>query len=528
MPDTPQCLHTAHSSIKHIITATLQPFDPSREPLSKRALVHTQRYTSSNRTSSSSPRIISGDDPIHFQIEISRTVFHLNDPIPIYATIPPPELEVVRARGLQLRSVVAELVRVISSGETHNPSPVADVEPSSSSSQSAVFYEKPGPAFEAIPPVEDINIPNSLRSTIIRTGASCRLNASRAIKLRLLLFHPTIPKTYDLIDPETVDEEFFDCAAITQSTVLHNVSFYIAVTITFMHANSHSESKRTVHVPVTLLPNVAPLPEVDESVTSAYSKKHDRPPARTVRYEEADIHQSEAGPSMSTPSGAPPPFVDEPDAPPPFSASDFVPAPSRLPTFLESESDVNGHLPILPPSHDMTNDEHHLEIKGEGIEFGFKPEDQFDGLSASYAGLESPPPSIHNLDDNIEGYTDLMLQSEQHPLTLQMGSETELTASGHQESLPPPPPPMDDPSDPPPSIYEEEFRRPMHTPPPCISSPPIVRVPPVTETSLSNVENPVHSSTNAPPPYLHPPGQSDQEETVMRPPPYVDLLPANT
>ncbi|GJJ09480.1 hypothetical protein Clacol_003703 [Clathrus columnatus] len=529
MPDTPQCLHSARSSIKHILTATLQPLDPVRQPLSKRLLVHPKRYAPSNRTGSlGDPRILSRNDPIHFQIEISRTIFHLDDPIPIYVTIPPPEFESIKARGLQLRSVVVDLVRVISSGESYTHTSVVDTRPSSSqfsifpvNGSSNDYSEKQDIARASSAPQEDFSIPDGLRSIIIRTGASCRLNASRAIRLRLLLFHRTTPMNYDLMDPETVDEESFDCATITQSSLLHNVSFHVSVTITFMYANSHSESKSTVIIPITLLPDVAPLPEVDESVTSAYRKKHDRPPARTVRQEEAVIDRSEAGPSMSTPSGAPPPF-DERDAPPPFSALVSYPTPSRLPTFLESESDMNGHLPVLS-SHDSVDYEEYVHIPGEGKEFGFNPEDQFDGLSASYAGLESPPPSVNRLDDSVEDYTNLILQSEQHSLTLQLGSETEIPTACRREPPPPPPPLMDDPSDPPPSIYEEEFRRPEgHTPPPLLP-PPSMSSPP--EASLMSLENRVHPSANAPPPYLHPPGPSEQEETVTRPPPYVDLLP---
>ena len=53
-----------------------------------------------------------------------------------------------------------------------------------------------------------------------------------------------------------------------------------------------------------MLPPPAPLPEVEQSIDEAYQKKHDRPPARTVREDEHDsaprYFEGEAGPSALT------------------------------------------------------------------------------------------------------------------------------------------------------------------------------------------------------------------------------------
>jgi neural Wiskott-Aldrich syndrome protein len=113
-------------------------------------------------------------------------------------------------------------------------------------------------------------------------------------------------------------------------------------------------------------------------------------------------------------------------------------------------------------------------------------------------------------------------------LALELHEGTAGGAGGGAEELmlPPPPPAMDDPSDPPPSI-DSDFRSPVvsrqspssphptysqPTELPCLSTSP----PPAQDRS---------SDGHAPPPYLIPDNERGGEH-VMRPPPYMDLMPS--
>src|SRR5258708_8719317 len=54
-PDMPQCVHTPQSSLSHILSATLHPFNESPQPFSKTLTVHTRRFISHTPTIPYSP-----------------------------------------------------------------------------------------------------------------------------------------------------------------------------------------------------------------------------------------------------------------------------------------------------------------------------------------------------------------------------------------------------------------------------------------------------------------------------------------
>ncbi len=93
----------------------------------------------------------------------------------------------------------------------------------------------------------------------------------------------------------------------------------------------------SLSIPVTILPPQAPATEVDPSLDVAYAKKHDRPPMKTTRHPQAEIHNNRDDYAPG-PSGAPPPF-EERDGPPPFSVADPQ-SPVRLPSFVESQAEL--------------------------------------------------------------------------------------------------------------------------------------------------------------------------------------------
>ena len=577
--DAPQCIHTPHSSLSHTLSATLHPSDAALQPLSKTLIVHTRRYTSHSHTLEVAPETHSLDDPTRIEVEVPRTTFKAGEPIPVYVKVPPPRRELVIDHGLRLRNIRAELIRVVKvqgdegdhidtdidmiseAEETVDMDPSVEEGPSTAAVSTAVeksSRESWSPK-ESDPPLFH---GSSYKTIVSRSGAACRFHSSIPVRLRFVLHPSPSPSEqpgnlpdgeYAYLDGDT------HCASITQTSLLHSVTFRVNIHASFVDMSNRTERFSTVSVPVMIIPPPAPLPEVEEWIDAAYQKKHDRPPARTVRLDDLDVsaphyHEGEAGPSVPQ-GGAPPPF-EERDAPPPFfshaaasTSSRYAPPPflshapeastsSRLPTFLESEREIfvptdNAHALGPPPQAQPI-------ILGEGIRFGFSPSEQFDGHSQEMQRSSTPPPSLEmaTQDTNLTNLADLHEpQRAMEALGIALDQQEETTTGGE---LPPPPPAMDDPSDPPPSI-DSDFRSPdihlRHSPPPHSSSPPpshptATYNPPAEQVNLLRSTSPAQPTGqtrpsphgHAPPPYLVPGNEGDQEH-VMRPPPYMDLMP---
>jgi hypothetical protein len=270
-----------------------------------------------------------------------------------------------------------------------------------------------------------------------------------------------------------------------------------------------TEQVHTVLIPILLVPSTAPLPQVDEELESAYRKKHDQPPQRTVRGDDTEDtpHYDEAGPS-----GAPPPF-EEREAPPPFSEPEASTS-NRLPTFLESEIEI--YAPSSEDTESLSELPLEMEIPGEGTLFGFPPSQQFDGhmIDVEQNRSSTPPPTMEmaNRDPDV---TDLasMEQPELAMEVLGLALERHDDAS---TSEPPPPLIVDDPSDPPPSIDSDfsDAHGMARQPPP--QSPPAHTFPPSRPPVVTD-----NHDGNAPPPYLIP----DNHHDGTGPPPYIDVMP---
>ncbi|KAJ7706388.1 hypothetical protein B0H17DRAFT_1037002 [Mycena rosella] len=544
--DTPQSLRTPYSSISHTLTATLHPSATSSLPVSKSLVVHTRRYTAHSHSLIVAPETHTLDEPTRVEVQVPRTTFKAGEVVPLYVTVPPPPRELVVDQGLRLRNVRVELLRTVE--VNHDEDATWYEEPTSGSGSSTASSgpstavtspspEKPQSSSSSKAPVSPLFPGSSYRTIIARSGASCRFHSSRPVQLRFILHQPSpsgSPSDFQINLP-TGDYGHLDsdaeCASITQLTLLHSVTFRINIHVSFVDMSSRTERISTISIPVVILPPPAPLPEIAPSMEAAYSKKHDRPPARTVRQEDADFSiprysEGEAGPS-ALPAGAPPPF-EERDAPPPFfSSAAEASSSSRLPTFLESETEI-----IIPPDDD--EDLHPPEgppaIVGEGYEFGFSAAEQFDGHSEDMQRPSTPPPTLEmaSMDANLTPLADINEPEraiEVLGLVLDQHEENSRGGGGGSE-LPPPPPALDDPSDPPPSI-DSDFRSPDAPPHP--PSPPSLATYATPEPTRLNPPSPTpppgQSQTldaHAPPPYLVPGNHPHQEEHVARPPPYVD------
>ncbi|KAG6842536.1 hypothetical protein C0991_000062 [Blastosporella zonata] len=532
--DAPQSIQTSNSSLSYLITATLHPFDPLFSPHSKTLTVHTRRYTSHSHILPIHPETHNLEDPTCVQVQVPRTTFVAGETIPVYVTVPPPPKELVIDQGLRLRNVRVELVRQVKvkiddAGQIPNdiPSGLQETSEARNGGPSSTS-ERLLQTTSSKAPLSPSPASSSHRTVIARSGASCRFHSSRPVKLRFVLHHPlstgsplSLPGDLPSGDYGHSDEE---CPSITQLTILHSITFCLFIHVSFVDIGTRRERISTLSIPITILAPPAPLPQVSPDVDAAYSKKHDKPPLRTVRHDDVDhpiphYSEGEAGPSI-LPNSAPPPF-EERDAPPPFSLDDGGgPSSSRLPTFLESEEEImitgQGSQPLDPPSAPPM-------IVGEGSEFGFLPSDQFDGHAEPIQRSFTPPPTVEmaTRDTDLTELADIREpQLAMEALGLALDRHEESTA---RERPPPPPPAMDDPSDPPPSI-DSDFRSPDI---PNQTSPAHASTQPPTFTSdelrapLLPEREPTRVHGHAPPPYLVPANPGEQEN-VTRPPPYMD------
>jgi hypothetical protein len=180
---------------------------------------------------------------------------------------------------------------------------------------------------------------------------------------------------------------------------------------------------------------------------------------------------------------------------------------------------------------------HAFEIEGEGIMFGFRPEEQFDGLEASFGGGAEPPPAIEDVqaDTDVTALAELVDQPERalEAIGRSMGvnsvvgpaydNHPEIDNLEHALGMAaveaPAPPFTDDPADPPPGIDQEYRTSPPPFPPPGVD----VHDPPPPEDHDTSVNAEIHGAGEArPPPYLNSASQGDGQHG---PPPYVDLRP---
>lgn len=555
-PDTPQCLHTSRSAISHHLIVTLE--SSTLPSVSKSVEIHTRRYTTiTSPYLPVAPRRITLDAPTATAVEIPRTIFRSGEPIPLYWDIPPPDRSVMQ-RGLRLRNLRAELVRLI---RVDNGDEDDDAESIVSDDETGWAPGEPDMnIFTSPPPTAGFEKGSSMQSdqqsasgsvpsggpihpTIVtRSGAPARLHPARSVRVRLVLHGLSHDPQADIQSQENTHEV---CASISQTTLMHDVSFHVILRASFLIDGQEQTVKG--RIPITIIPRVAPQVEVPGELEDAYMKKHDQPPTKTVRAADADHGE---GPSTGPPPAfddggvAPPPFVDAPYTAPPLDPSGsqlptFQESESRaanesgLPTFFESESAAvaassSSTSQTRPPAPSGTfgewtqnsaNAQMELRFPGEGSSYGFAPHDQFDGLtlglSHSEQGLPTDP-ALSRPHPNAMLSPDILadINSDPPPPLTPVGEDPvsnlamrlqilAAASSDVNESAPPPPPLLDDPADPPPSI-NDHFR---HTG--------------GSAGSITETPQPVPTD-GALPPYLNP---GVPAPAAARPPAYTDIPP---
>ncbi|KAG8858406.1 hypothetical protein FRB96_005291 [Tulasnella sp. 330] len=534
MPDVPQSIITPTSSLTHVLTVTLLPGNPSTEAIRKAIPIQVRRFTHPwAPILHPSPSLLSIDTPVPFTVQLPRSAFRAGEMIPLYLSVPPPNRAVLES-GMQLRNVTAELVRLVEIGPFHENPPSPSDLASGSSTGFGVSYRGAGPssstprqekAPDTIPQFIPLTSPtkptseNVHETVVTRSGASCRMNPNRTVQLRLVL-HSSTQSDLDMENEAVPPDVDTAPGSITQSTVLHRVSFYVQIHVTFLSQVNHTS--KSVHglMPVVIIPALAQQQvdaqaELDEN----YAKKHDRPPPKTVRSvddtgtPQPPAFEDESGDGLRTPGieGNPPPFTAEPLG------------TGELPSFTESQAAASGSrtqshsTPPPATTFSMAQPEFHLDesgelrFDGEGVAFGFQPEDQYDGLSHSMmmpARGNTPPPAISSSvhDANVTELAELITHERR-------------SLSGDGPGGPPPPPALDDPMDLPPTI-DEGFR--------TMDSPSYAPVPPQLNQGLavSVAQTPVApplSADGRPPPYLGAPGA-----VSTAPPSYLDSRRGST
>ena len=585
--------------------ATLYPTHSTRQSTTVTQPADISRYSPSDEQAVPiAPTLTSTDSPTRIEVQIPRTTYHVGDVIPVYVTIPVPATHTVVDQGLRLRSVRAELVRSVQVLEPTQGASIRSLDdqtnhqdlpppfaPVSSSSAASVdpFANRPGCTSGSIH-----------RSTFTRSGAAARFHSSRPVRIRLVLHAAAAPST-PLYHPLDSSNEQGDCP-ISQHTVLHNIMFALEVHASFLsHSRppadrpststsiSHgqtTESTTTLNVPLTILPPRAPWQSAEQEIISTneadlevhYRKKFDKPPERTIRASDENAVVGSSGGAGGSASILPPPFEE---APPPFVEGNTGNGPTEgglPPTFLESQraavapgAVIPGYAEAEEPAPAATSidvaaavledPDSLLAAEGEGVTFGFRSEDQFDGLEGDTTGgirSTSPPPPIERSaeDADVTAFAELA-QGERAALVealivaegMAMGRDATVEGLGMVENDPAPPFDFpDDPTDPPPGIdaafsttaggVVNEDRGP---PPPTIEESDrdmaaLARVTSMDGCSQRSVSipSPMTAVDGRPPPYLtshpgeaerpHPPSAHEHGPVVGGPPPYVDLV----
>ncbi|KPV78379.1 uncharacterized protein RHOBADRAFT_50852 [Rhodotorula graminis WP1] len=332
--DLPVCVHAPpSSSLAYTLTATLYPADPDALPLVRCHPVHLVRTSppGSLPAGTSSPRTVSATSPLAFSVRLPRTSFRRSEPIELTTRIEVPDAKAV-GEGLRLRTVSAELVRTIT-GIAVSPSRA----PSADDDEGRLELE-----------------PQVHRTVLAHSGKSARFSPSRPIIIRLVLHPPTEPS----------------CESITQSSILHTVSFAVVVTIGLVSARPSSSTRAASPLPDAVLSqDVVILP--------------DSPPAsRSDKQKEVDREQYTA---------APPPPVDAP-----WASQD-----APVPTYVERSEHDLGEPPASGSSTSAWSSSLHHD-------FGASPS------SSSSAGIlvDMPYAVVYPTDgdeDEYDGYEELSL-----------------------------------------------------------------------------------------------------------------------
>lgn len=217
--DLPHCCHLGQGSIRYTLKATLHT--STKPDLSVETLIHLTRTTPPPSTDapSSQPEIHTSQHPTELSVFFPHGTanFRRSEAIELRVRVPPPDASLVEEKGLKLRSISAELVRIITLNRYQGEEP-----------EITELLERP-----------------SVKTIISRSGKSAAFSSSRSVFLHIWL--------------QPVDAD--SCESITQTTIYNEIAFRIKVVASFRGKQGDRQDIAFFDQPVTLIPDYPPSSE---------------------------------------------------------------------------------------------------------------------------------------------------------------------------------------------------------------------------------------------------------------------------
>ncbi len=238
--DLPHCVHLRDSSLTYTITAQLFSQDAGKLPHAVKTVpVHLVRYTRPgpldevelteidgvelpNQEYTLQPHNWIEQAPTLVYAQMNRSIFRRAEPIELRVRIPPPDPMSVSEKGLKLRAVEADLVRIIHVKRSNG---LGDSEKTGNGSTSTTTAPSRPDVHEAL---------------LAHSGKLCRFHSQRPVLLRLTLHPPfdraNMPHPHPDHDALASGPVFGrggggGCESISQETLMHKVSFEVRIKI---------------------------------------------------------------------------------------------------------------------------------------------------------------------------------------------------------------------------------------------------------------------------------------------------------
>lgn len=238
--DLPHCVHLRDSSLTYTITAQLFSEDAVKLPHAiKTVPVHLVRYTRPgplnevelaeidgaalpNEDYTLQPHSWAEQVPTSVYAQINRSIFRRAEPIEIRVRIPPPDPATISEKGLKLRAVEADLVRIIHIKRSNGANDAAAVIGSGFAPEASATH------------------PNVHEALLAHSGKLCRFHSQRPVLLRLALHPPfdraNMPHPHPDHDALASGPVFGrggggGCESISQETLMHKVSFEVRIKV---------------------------------------------------------------------------------------------------------------------------------------------------------------------------------------------------------------------------------------------------------------------------------------------------------
>ncbi|GAC97368.1 hypothetical protein PHSY_004953 [Pseudozyma hubeiensis SY62] len=465
--DLPHCIHLRQSSLAYSITAQLFSEDAGKLPHAVKTVpVHLVRYTRPGPLNEVELNQLDGaaateqkytlqphnwveQAPTLVYAQINRTIFRRAEPIDIRVRIPPPDPTNVTEKGLKLRAVEADLIRII-----HVKRPSGQ-ETDDGARAKTVLTDRAA--------VQELGTdPDVHQALLAHSGKLCRFHSQRPVLLRLTLHPPfdraNMPHPHPDHDALVSGPVFGrggggGCESISQETLMHKISFEVRIKIGILGGRGERRDillRRAVRI----LPGAAgALENQNDSSLGGFSTLSEK--ERLKRSEKARMLADDQQPGES--SSRSPEYAsglldfgmeDEYDgyedvgrslndlmeaadqsnvAGSSNQAMDHAERLEQLRQFLEV-SDPSTHHDGPPPSLLESRNDLQVEVEVDGVGLAMPrhplrhPADQYPEMDSTADDTFPPPPPIDgthaNTEDTLSPYAEASLASESAAMVL--------------------------------------------------------------------------------------------------------------